>query len=180
LEPVRQKLHRGLPLLAFLGMRGRELGLLALLIHCGAGANDGDPVADACIADNPPPVPFDTGDSRFRPQPAPAPGGTRALRPPPTAEDIAQACRAGGGSGCDAATFISKQAAICIASERELALGVRPWDVALNYYGNHQRVAWGITTVDYESSDGSASGAVMVLDAVSGAELNRGVYVATP
>jgi hypothetical protein len=161
-------------------MRGYELGLLALLLRCGAGPSHGDTVADACITDNPPAVPFDTGDSGFRAQPAPAPGGTPALLPPPTAEDIAQICRAEGGSGCDAATFISKQAAICIASERELPLGVRSWDVALNYYGNHQRVGWGITTVDYESSDGNSSGTVMVLDAVSGAELDRGVYISTP
>lgn len=158
-------------------MKRYGIALLVLLLGCGVGAIDRG--LEECIAENPPAQPFDVGSTQGLALPASEPGGTPIVLPPPTAEDIAGHCRDGGGSGCNARAFISKEAALCIGLDRGLAPGQRPWDVGLAYYQNHKRVGWGILTVKQSSSSGY-SGESMVLDAISGAELDRGSYVATP
>ena len=152
------------------------LPLLPLLVGCGPDAND---AVEACIAENPPTEPFDVGSTEGQAQPSPVPGGTPILSPAPTAADIARDCRDDRGSGCNAAAFISKPAAICIARERGLELGQRPWDVSLGYYEDYRRVCWSFLNVIETSSDGYW-GDSMVLDAVTGAELGRSSYRAIP
>jgi hypothetical protein len=164
--------------------------LLALLLGCGASAEaaaDADPgssaagdgATNACMADNPPSEPFDVGDTQRAATPAPQPGGAPIVAPAPTAADIAQDCRDGGGCGCDEHSFISKKAAECLARQIGLVEGVRPWSTSLGYYQNHQRVGWGVMTVREYTSDGYW-GEVLVLDATSGDELARESYRATP
>jgi hypothetical protein len=148
-------------------------GIVVLLIGCGAGADDG--VIGACVSENSPSEPFDVGDVQGLAMPAPEPGGAPIVLPPPTAADIAQDCRDGGGSGCDEHDFISRDAATCIARASRLEAGIRPWSTALGYYSNHQRVAWGIMTVREMASDGYW-GEYLVLDATSGEELARSSY----
>jgi hypothetical protein len=164
---------------------------VALLLGCGAGADDGalgasdgalspdDGAIGTCIAEHPPAEPFDLGDTESgRATPAPEPGGEPIIPPPLTPADIAQSCREGGGSGCDEQAFISRDAADCIARDAGLATGIQPWNTSLNYFQNHQRVGWGIMTVRESTSDGYW-GESLVLDATTGAELARTTYRAT-
>lgn len=167
-------------------MSASRAGLLAffwtaLLFGCGADTDDGaldadDGAMNACVAENPPSEPFGVGDTEGgASMPAPVPGGEPIITPPPTAAEIAQHCRDGGGSGCDARAFISRAAAECIARDTGLAAGLQPWHTTIGYYENHQRVGWGILTVRENTSDGYW-GDALVLDATTGAELARSVY----
>jgi hypothetical protein len=154
---------------------------VALLLGCGAGASADDgadqEVAGTCVTEHPPSVPFDVGNTEGAAMPAPVPGGEPIIAPPPTAAEIAQHCRDGGGSGCDEHAFISRDAAECLAREAGLADGVQPWRTTLGYYENHQRVGWGIMTVREHTSDGFW-GESLVLDATTGEELALTSYSA--
>jgi hypothetical protein len=151
-------------------------GILALLLGCGAGASAGDATPGTCVTEHPPSAPFDVGDTESGASaPSPEPGGEPILVPPPTAAEVAQHCRDGGGSGCDERAFISRDAADCIARELGLAAGIQPWSTTIGYYENHQRVGWGIMTVREHTSDGFW-GDALVLDATTGEELARTSY----
>lgn len=160
-------------------------GMLVLLLGCGGGREDTASAARsvaetaeaaaaaACVDEHPPAEPFDVGSSFAHPTLQPS--GTSM-----TAGDIAQLCRAGDGSDCDQSLFISLDAATCVARARGLAAGIRPWDLSLGYYDNHQRVIWLIMTVTEEAGYDGYWGESMLLDAITGSVLERGGYTATP
>lgn len=143
-------------------MPARALSLLlpALVTACSVGAG-GDAIG-TCLEENPRPAAVDAGDT----------GGDGA---PPTLADVARDCSEQGGVNCDERSFISLEAATCIARVSGLAAGVRPWSATLGYVARYGRVVWTLTTVR-EASASSSRGELLVLDAVSGDELERTTY----
>jgi hypothetical protein len=89
-------------------------------------------------------------------------------------------CLANAGTACDAASFISEAAAICIAEVEGLAEGLEPWRLALVYNSGHGRVTWSVTNTTYGPNDDGASGWSLTLDAPTGVVLDEAGWVAIP
>jgi hypothetical protein len=77
-------------------------------------------------------------------------------------------CLTDGGTDCDAAGFISREAALCIARAAGLAPGLSDWEAGLGYHYGHRRIIWGVSTTLRDDGPDGQSGASMVLDARTG------------
>jgi hypothetical protein len=137
-------------------------------------ATDG---ARQCMADNPPTDPFDVGDVAIA---SLAPGSTGPEPQAPSVFTIASDCVASGGTGCDAARFISREAASCLAELSGFEAGIQPWSIALVYHHSHGRVVWNVMNVVNDDGAEGYSGGTLTLDAMDGRILSRSGYTATP
>ncbi len=90
-------------------------------------------------------------------------------------------CTQDGGSGCDATTFISQDAALCLAADANLAAGIKPWTAQLTYHHGVKLVRWNVqnTTYDHGPYDG-IGGDYLAFNAVSGALIDSGKWSAIP
>lgn len=149
--------------------------LFVAVIGC-VGESDSHKHA-TCISENPPKAPFDVGDV---PAVSPAPGSGLPTPEPINAATIGAECLRRGGSGCDPASFISKAAALCIATEYGFEAGIAPWRVALTYHSGHQRVVWNVTNTLSGQGSGGFAGEILTVDATEGKVLRSSGYVATP
>lgn len=89
-------------------------------------------------------------------------------------------CLANDGTACDAASFISEGAAVCIAELEGLEEGVEPWRVSLNYSSGHGRSTWSVTNTTSGPSNDGASGWSLTLDATTGVVLEESGWIAIP
>jgi hypothetical protein len=150
------------------------LGLVLLASCADRPESSGIP---ACISDNPAGEPFDVGDVEVA---SAAPGDTGPAPAPPSAASIAAVCRAEGGTGCEPAAFISKEAAACIATINHFEAGLEPWKVALVYHHRFARVVWNVTSTLQDDGPDGYSGAVLTLDASDGLVLEESGFNVTP
>lgn len=151
---------------------------LAALIGCGfilLGCSEPSNPASAqdCIADNPATLPFDVGADQSL---APTPASGAGVPTPLTAESISQDCVTDGGTGCDSAEFISKDAAKCIAVLNEFKDGLGPWEAAMTYHYMHRRVVWNVSNRLQGEEGGEHSGEMLTIDATSGEVLQISGY----
>jgi hypothetical protein len=156
--------------------------IASALLGCAAEADGGAAPSESdgapeCIADNPPAEPFAVGDVIV---PDRAPGSPGPAAEPPTAATIASECVASGGTGCDAAHFISREAASCLAELNDFEGGLEPWSIALGYHRGHGRVVWNVMNVLNDRGSEGYSGGVLTLDATDGDVLAHVAYRATP
>jgi len=97
------------------------------------------------------------------PPPAPEP-----VCEPPTPESIALECSTAGVT-CDPDTFITREAAECVARLAGVEPGLEPWSVNLLFASDTLRPMWVIqNTTHQEPSNCSAGGQSIRIDAVSG------------
>ena len=134
------------------------------------GSQDAGPefVSDAtsaCISEHPAAEPFDVGQADV----------SDSLHP--TLETFQSRCRSAGGSGCEG-TFISKEAARCIAQNEKLETGLEPWIIGMWYEDSYRRVGWEIQNVT-EDQGTTYKGTTLTLDAVSGRVLGRSNWSTT-
>jgi hypothetical protein len=119
----------------------------------------------ACITSHPAAEPFDVGQADISDNPS------------PTLETFQSKCRSAGGSGCDA-SFISKEAARCIAQNEKLATGLEPWSIGMWYEDSYRRLGWEIQNVT-EDQGPTYKGTTLTVDAVSGRVLGRSNWSTT-
>jgi hypothetical protein len=142
------------------------------MLGCSSGGVD---IIGSCLGQSPPDR-VDAGgvDGGVTAGPEPV-GDSGGQQAPSTFADVARECSTGGGRDCDESRFISAAAAMCIARVGGLAPGLQPWSVWLMYAANYRRVVWMVMTVREASASGYR-GELLVLDAVSGDELERTTY----
>ena len=96
---------------------------------------------------------------------------------------VSSECLTAAGTGCDAASFISEGAAVCIAQLEGLEEGLLPWTVGLFYDASLARVARSVTNTTELASygdDGSTAGTNLELDATTGVLLETTTWLAIP
>jgi hypothetical protein len=131
--------------------------LLAALLGCDTAETDTGTSSTSCITD------------------WPADG--------PVSEDadaVASECSSEGGGGCDAAAFITSDAARCIAEADGLAAGTSEWEIWLVYHHGHHVSLWNVSQTDWSTSDGAAGGVVVSVDATTGVVLERSSWERSP
>jgi hypothetical protein len=96
-----------------------------------------------------------------------------------SAEDAEEDCVAEGGSGCEAADFVTRDAAFCLASLEKLQEGVEDWSAGLTYHHQHEVVVWSVVSVEVSES-GYLAGETLTFDATTGETLGRSGWEATP
>jgi len=134
------------------------------------------PEAQQCISEHPASEPFDVGDVTVA-NAAPMSGAVAPA--PPTVETFAEECRSEGGTGCDE-SFISREAARCIAERLAFEPGLDAWDIAMTYHHSYHRVVWGVENLLEDRGDDGYSGKSLTLDAALGTLLGRTSWDATP
>ena len=157
------------------GMRSAAASLVVLLLCC-AQTEESD-AARACIADYPSAQPFDVGDVEVA---SPPPGSSLPEPAPPSAADIASECARSGGTGCDAAAFISRDAASCIATSSGFGPGLERWRIALAYGHGQERVVWNVMNKTADDGVNGYVGQVLAIDATDGGLYDLIPYRATP
>lgn len=104
-------------------------------------------------------------------------GGVVAL----SALDYAVAtCKAGGGAACDPATFMTHDAAVCVAKLSGLANGIAGFKAGIGFNGKFMRVVWNVQNLTSGTPSGVGAGDTVTLDAVDGSLLAHGSWSATP
>ncbi|MEY4546375.1 MAG: hypothetical protein RL685_2570 [Pseudomonadota bacterium] len=127
----------------------------------------------ACIEGHPAGVPLDVGDVVVA---SPMSGATAPT--PPTAETFAAECRAdAAGTGCDE-SFLSLEAARCIAQDAQFRAGLEAWTIALTYNDSYHRVVWGVENLLVDNGPDGYSGESLTVDAVNGRVLGRTTWSA--
>jgi hypothetical protein len=91
------------------------------------------------------------------------PGGSGAA-----GAQAASECVSNAGTACDAASFISEAAAVCIAELEGLEEGLEPWRVVLNHGSGHEGATWSVTNTMSGPDEGGAGGRSLTLDATTG------------
>jgi len=134
------------------------------------------PEAQQCISEHPAAEPFDVGDVTVA---SPAPMSGAVAPAPPTVETFAEECRSEGGTGCDA-SFISREAARCIAERLAFEPGLDAWDIAITYHHSYHRVVWGVENLLEDRGDDGYSGKSLTIDAALGTLLGSTSWQATP
>lgn len=92
-----------------------------------------------------------------------------------TPAQVSAACVREGGTRCDAAKFISREAAECVARTAGLPAGLRPWRANLVYNVRHKTVIWGVESMTSSQSD-RQDGRVLLIHATSGKVLERSAW----
>lgn len=92
-----------------------------------------------------------------------------------TPAQVSAVCVQEGGTGCDAAKFISPGAAECIARNAGLPAGLRPWRANLVYNVRHKTVIWGVESMTSSSAE-RQDGRVLLIHATSGRVLERSAW----
>jgi hypothetical protein len=180
-----------------MGRKAVLITLVAVMAASGCGSPDSNqsqdeptdtlsPAAAQCVSAHPAGEPFDVGDvSATSADPASAaPAGEAPMSDgvapaPPTVDTVVAECRAEGGSGCDE-SFISREAARCIAESLAFEPGLEAWDIALMYQHSYHRVVWGVENLLEDLGEDGYSGKSLTLDAVRGNLLGRTTWRATP
>jgi len=175
-----------------LGRKAVLIALLAVLGTSGCGSPESDdsqneptdtlsPAAEQCISEHPAGEPFDVGDVTTADAAAanPAPMSGAVAPATPTLETFVEECRSQGGSGCDD-SFISREAARCIAEGLAFEPGLEAWDIALMYHHSYHRVVWGVQNLLEDLGNDGYSGKSLTLDAARGDLLGRTTWRATP
>jgi hypothetical protein len=93
---------------------------------------------------------------------------------------ISAECAANAGSGCDSKTFISKEAALCVATLHGFQQGLHPWRVVLYFSWSDRRVVWSVSNVLEEGGSYGTRGEDLSIDAVTAKVLNVGTHAAVP
>jgi hypothetical protein len=154
------------------------------------------PEIEQCISTHPASEPFDVGDvtvasaaSAGAAPASPAPADAAPASPaqmsdavapaPPTVDTFVAECRADGGNDCDE-SFISREAARCIAESLAFEPGLDAWNIAMTYHHSYHRVVWGVENLLEDLGDDGYSGKSLTLDAARGALLGRTTWRATP
>lgn len=96
-----------------------------------------------------------------------------------SAEDAGEECEDEGGSGCDAAEFLTRDAAFCLASLEDLPEGVVDWEAGLTYHHQYEVVVWNVVSTEV-SEAGYYAGQTVTFDATTGETLGRSGWEATP
>lgn len=117
--------------------------------------------------------------------PTSPPPGSDAGTPPPAPsalETAVAACQSSGqpSAACDATLVMTHHAAICVAESLGLVVGVEPHRAGIVFHPDEQRIVWNVLSVEYSEPDGSEGGDSIRIDAITGAELERGHWGATP
>jgi hypothetical protein len=156
-------------------------GALVAASGCGesgdeGGKNGGRPEADpenlACIEANPP-AGDDAYESDDQDCPELPPGQPEGECTPVTPEDIAEQCEVNGAS-CDPEEFISRDAALCIAEEENLAEGIAAWRANLSFNHTHMRPVWTVDNLLEEGIFGcESSGNGVMIDAETGVAIDE-------
>jgi hypothetical protein len=144
------------------------------------------PAVEQCISAHPPGEPFDVGDVAVA-SAAPASAAPASAAPmsgagapvSPTVDTFTAECRAEGGSSCDE-SFISREAARCIAESLAFEPGLEDWTIAMTYRHSFHRVVWGVENLLEDLGQDGYSGKSLTLDAARGTLLGRPTWRATP
>lgn len=88
---------------------------------------------------------------------------------------VAARCVQEGGTDCDAAKFISREAAECIARAARLPAGLGPWEAGIVYNYRHRTVIWSIQSTT-SRREGWPQGRVLLIHATSGRVLERSAW----
>jgi hypothetical protein len=178
------------------------VALVAALAVAGCGSPEPDesqdeptdtrsPAVEQCISAHPPGEPFDVGDvavSNAAPASAAPASAAPASEAPmsgavaptsPTVDTFTAECRAEGGSSCDE-SFISREAARCIAESLAFEPGLEAWTIGMTYHHSFHRVVWGVENLLEDLGDDGYSGKSLTLDAARGTLLGRTTWHATP
>lgn len=94
-----------------------------------------------------------------------------------TPAQLGAQCVREGGTDCDAAKFISREAAECVARAARLPAGLRPWRANLVYNVGHKTVIWGVESLTASQAD-RQDGRVFLIHATSGKVLERSAWAA--
>ena len=97
----------------------------------------------------------------------------------PTMADIAATCRAAGATGCEPASWIGKDAAVCIATEAGFEQGVRPWDIIVTFDPRSDRPTWVMWNTTEMEGDAS-QGFLIFIDAGTGEVLTKSHWSVQP
>jgi len=108
---------------------------------------------------------------RDNPAPSSPPSGTAQEQ---------TSCLTDGGTGCDAAGFISSDAAVCIATVAGLAPGLTGRSVGSVYNYGYKRVVWGVQNTLRDDGVDGQSGASMAIDATTGILIEQLGWSAIP
>ena len=134
------------------------------------------PEAQLCISEHPASEPFDVGNVTVA---SAAPMSGAVAPAPPTVDTFAAECQSAGGTGCDQ-SFISKEAARCIAESLAFEPGLGDWEIAMTYHHSYHRVVWGVENLLEDRGADGYSGKSLTLDAALGTLLGRTSWQATP
>jgi hypothetical protein len=131
------------------------------------GSNFVSAETSACISEHPAAEPFDVGDGT----------DVSAGSAPPALESFRAECRSAGGAGCDE-SFMSKEAARCIAEKERFAPGLEAWTIRLSYEASYHRLVWAVENLLEDRGADGYSGQSLTLDAVNGRVLGRTAWSA--
>jgi hypothetical protein len=169
-------------------MRGAHLWAAAIVLACGSTDDDAGEKNEAgtvasCKQQFSPAAGYGWEDDLTLPT-SPPPGSDAGAPPPATsALDSAVAeCQSAGqpSSACDAALVMTHHAAICVAETLGLVVGVEPHRAGISFHPDEQRIVWSVLSVEYSEPGGGEGGDSIRIDAITGAELERGHWGATP
>jgi hypothetical protein len=93
-----------------------------------------------------------------------------------------------GAAGCDPATFVTSEAAVCVAESAGLETGLSGLTATLSYDSRKHRVEWYVTNFLYDElhplspvgGDGGSGGSFLEVDAVTLSVLAKGSWERVP
>jgi hypothetical protein len=132
-------------------------------------ADTPSPEAVQCISGHPAAEPFDVGDVTVA---SAAPMSGAVAPAPPTLDTFTAECHSDGGTDCDE-SFMSKEAARCIAQSLAFDPGLDAWGIAMTYNYSYSRVVWAIENLLEDRGADGYSGESLTLDATLGTVLGR-------
>ncbi len=92
-----------------------------------------------------------------------------------TPAEVGAVCAQEGGTDCDVAKFISREAAECVARSAFLRSGLRPWRANLVYNVHHRTVIWGVQNTTSIQA-GRLDGYALLIHATTGKVLERSAW----
>lgn len=92
-----------------------------------------------------------------------------------TPAQVSARCVQEGGTHCDVAKFISREAAECVARAAFLRRGLRPWRAHLVYNVHHRTVIWSVQNTTSLQAD-RHDGHVLSIHATSGKVIERSAW----
>ncbi len=111
---------------------------------------------------------------------APPGGGAPPAIPPK--DRAASECVAAGqpASSCDANLLMTRDAALCVAKSLGLSSGIAAWKAGITHHFGLQRIVWNVASTIQDDGQGSQSGNMVAIDAISGTKFGESTWSSTP
>jgi len=83
-------------------------------------------------------------------------------------EQAEQECNSDQGDSCDADSFITMEAAKCIAQAFDFEPGLEDWTILLQYRASYKTVVWYVENLIVDAKDGKQEGKALILHGTTG------------